>query len=500
MNVAAILPPPNALGDWRALDLDARTLDRISPIKLAEYLVDISPDVSRALFDFLRECNAGWSLDAFRPGEEEVADPSAQVALDAIVARLRDLYGTPDVPINRLFIAAWLRGALLSELVLGADGRTFVDLATPDPAIVRFKQIADPERGTVYQAGQMQGGAWVAFDLPTISYIPVDPLPGSPYGRPLVAPALFVTLFLIGLLHDLRRVIAQQGYPRLDIKVIQEMVLAGMFEEERSDPEKVNERILTFVDQVANYYAQLEPDSAFVHTDVVEMGKPVGTVGADALGGVGQIIEALERMAVRALKTVPFMMALTESTTESQANRQFEQHAIAIRSMQHLVETQLERLFTLALQAQGIVTTVRMRFTENRASEEQRDEQVKQLKIANAGEGYQLGFLSQDEAANYAFDKDVADVPEPRGGAQPAAPAPQSQQNPDPSASRAQPAKRRDRRPKLIPLGHDQPFDPLEPVVITDDDLDRAVEIWDQKMPKRVNGLLDATVVNGEAE
>jgi hypothetical protein len=36
--------------------------------------------------------------------------------------------------------------------------------------------------------------------------------------------------------------------------------------------------------------------------------------------------------------------------------------------------------------------------------------------------------------------------------------------------------------------------------VITDDDLDRAVEIWDQKMPKRVNGLLDATVVNGEAE
>src|SRR3954465_12133252 len=56
MNVAAILPPPNALGDWRALDLDARTLDSISPIKLAEYLVDISPDVSRALFDFLREC------------------------------------------------------------------------------------------------------------------------------------------------------------------------------------------------------------------------------------------------------------------------------------------------------------------------------------------------------------------------------------------------------------------------------------------------------------
>lgn len=491
--LSVMLPPPTADDTWRSLNLDSQTLDRISPTQLVEYLVDISPDVSRALFDFLRECNAGWELKALQPGTEEV-DAQAQTVLDGFMATLGTLYGTPDVTINRLFIAAWLRGALLSELVLDQQGRTFVDLATPDPVIARFRQTQDDVRGVIYELGQMQGGRWVPFDRPTIVYIPVDPLPGSPYGRPLVAPALFVTLFLIGLLHDLRRVIAQQGYPRLDISIDLEKLGAEMSAQGVA-PQARQAFVNEIAQQVATYYASLEPDAAFVHTDLTVLNRPVGTVDTNSLGGLGPIIEALERMAVRALKTTPFMMAISESTTETQANRQFEQHAISIRSMQHLVETLLEGHFMMALQAQGIIATVKMRFAENRRSERLRYAQAEQLEIANEREKFAAGWISQDEAS-FAVTGHDADQQETRDGGGSAPAAVPANQNPEPGANRARSS--RSLRAKLVPLGHDQPFDPVPDVTITDDDLSGAIEQWDRVMPKRVNGLLDAVVVGGD--
>lgn len=495
--LSAIVPPPTADDTWRSLNLDARTLDRISPLKLAELLADISPDVSRALFDFLRECNAGWTLRALVPGTED-EDAQAQAALDAIMATLTAIYGTPDDRINRLFIAAWLRGAVMAELVLDDDGRTFVDLATPDPSIARFRQVTDPKRGTVYELGQMQAGrGWVSFDRPTISYIPVDPMPGSPYGRPLVAPALFVTLFLIGLLHDLRRVIAQQGYPRLDIAIDLEK-LANEMQAQNIAPQQRQAFVNAIVDQVAAYYATLEPDAAFVHTDLTTLNRPVGTTDTESLGGLGPVIEALERMAVRALKTTPFMMAISESTTETQANRQFEQHMVAIRSMQHLVETQLSRLFGLALQAQGIVATVEMRFAENRRSERLRYAQAEQIEIANEREKYAAGWTSQDEGSQAITGHD-AEEREPRDGAESAAPDPSAQANPEPGLNRAVRRQRGVRAPKLVPLGAEDGFEPLTPLPTMADERERLTGVWDRSMTGtngKYRGMLDADVVD----
>lgn len=493
--LTAIVPPADVNAEWRQLDLDSRTLSRISPFKLVEYLADISPEASRALWDFLRECNAGHEITAYALGSQrQTPDTRAQDALDAFLRTLDGLYGTVDVPINRLFLSLFMRGAICSELVLDAAGRAAIDLAVVDPAAVRARRIDDPLRGTIFEYGQMQDGTWQPFDRPTISYVPVDPLPGSPYGRPMIAPAIFTSLFLIGLLHDLRRVIAQQGYPRYDIEIVLDEALKQMPPAAKSSPAAQEAWLSSLVDSIAGYYGNLEPDSAFVHTSGVKLNRPISAVDADSLGGIGPMIEALERMAVRALKTAPFMLGISESTTETQANRQFEQRAITIRAVQHLVENQLGHLLTLALQAQGIVAEVVVAFAENRVSEEMRDEQVRQLKVANASAGYQAGHLSQDEAAQYAWGKETADEPEPRASAAPAAPDLSSQENPDPSASRSVRAQQRDRRAKIVPLGADQPFAPLPDVAVTDDDLQRAAEVWDERMPSRVNRLLHATV------
>lgn len=499
----AIMAPPAAEYDWRLLSLDSKTLDSITVSHLLELMVDLSPDISRALWDFLRLCNPGWELRAKRPGSDEV-DETAQAALDTFVERLVGLYGSLDVVIGRLFMGAFLRGGFFAELVLDERGRLPIDLVTPDPFTVRFRRITDEQRGPVWQLCQYNGLSIVELTRPTIIYVPVDPLPGVPYGRSLVAPALFSSLFLLSLLHDLRRVVAQQGYPRIDLSISLERLHAAMPADLEDDPEAVKKWVDAMVREVQAVYASLQPDDAYIHTDVINVNRPVGTVDTSSLGAVGGLIQALERMITRALKTMPLLMVDASGVSEANANRQWEVHAAGIKSLQHVVETMLQRLSQLALQAQGLRADVEFRFSELRAAELQRDAQTEALQIANTLAKYAAGWISQEEAAE-EITAHAPDQPGPRTGGLAGAPSP------DLMAVQTEPGSNRFARPasqavpdpvnriKIIPEGASDPL-PVVPdeVEITDADERRAIDAWDAAMPDYA-GLLEADIVGREA-
>lgn len=414
-----VMAPPNGFDDaWHVLHANRELLERLSPARLLEVLADMSPEVSKALWDFLRMCNPGWEAKAHgnrasrRAKGKKIPHARGQAATDAFLDLLDDYYGSVDIIFGRLFMTVFLRGALFSELVIGADGRTPVDLVTPDPITVRFRRVNDPVRGPIWQPGQWQRGEFVPFDRPTIRYTPVDPFPDSPYGRPLAASALFVSLFLLGMLHDIRRVVQQQGYPRLDLSLDTEK-LATVLDAYSDDPDAYQAQFQSVVDEVVKAYSNLEPDDAYVHTDVVTVNRPVGAVDASSLGAIDTLIQALERMATRALKSMPLMMGLDRSTSETNSNREYEIFAAGIKSIQHYAETLLERLLTLALEAQGIQASVEFRFAELRAAEELRDAQTETMKIANATAKYQAGWITQDQASE-EITGEPADVPAPR--------------------------------------------------------------------------------------
>lgn len=393
-----IVPPPDAETLWRTQTLDSTTLDRMSPADLTKLLIDLSPEISRAAFDYIRMFNPGWELKGFRPRTEE-EDVAGQAALDAILLTLRKLYVSEDVVFNRLILAGYIRGAFFSEIVLDKAGKVPIDLATPDPWSARFRKVQDPERGTIYQLGQWQENGWVKIDSPTVAYIPIDPLPDSPYGRSSVAPAFFTAIFLLGLLHDLRRVIAQQGYPRNDIAIDLEMLRESMAVNLRDDPEEIKAWVDAVILEIEEVYEALAPDDAYVHTTVATLNRPVGTLNSDSLGELSNIIDELVRMATRALKSMALLMVIDESSSETHANRQWEVHIAGIKSMQHLLEALLENLFTVALRAQGIQTDVQFRFAELRASELLRDAQAEAMQIANASAKEAAGWISHEEAS-----------------------------------------------------------------------------------------------------
>lgn len=431
-----IIEPPGSENDWRVLQLDSKTLERTPPSRVLQLLSDLSPDVSRALWDYLRLSNPGVEVLALKPGGDDQPDPQAQAWLDEFwYGTLTTLYGSPDIVLSRLFMARFLRGALFAEIVLDDAGQA-VDIATPDPVSARFRRINDPIRGQVWQLGQRQRAQFIPLDVPTVLYIPVDPFPGSPYGRPMAAPALFPTLFLLGMLHDLRRVVAQQGYPRLDISLILEKLATAFPGDSTTDADEWKAFVEGVISEIQEEYSALQPDEAYIHTDVVEMNRPLGTLDASSLGMADSLFKVVERLALRALKTMPLLMGITDQVSEANANRQWEMHVAGVKSGQHDVENGMGRLLTLGAQSAGFRCIVKVRLAELRASEMFRDAQTLALDIDNMlrarDEG---GWVTQDEASNKVVGHDAPAPapaqPEPSGN-----PPASTDANPDPGASR----------------------------------------------------------------
>jgi hypothetical protein len=406
------LPDFESESRWRDLNLDSRTLNQLPIADIGDLLADISPEISRAISDFLRMVNPGFELHAYRPGTETV-DTRAEALLQAFRDRLKENWGSETVVINRLFLNAFLRGGFFAELVLDKSGHLPVDLATPESRWLQFTMRTDPERGPVPVPFQWQNRQRVLLDKPTVSYVPVDPLPGKPRGRSLIAPAFFVCVFIMGMLHDLRRVVAQQGWPRIDITISWEELQKAMPANVLGDPTKEEAWLAAVVDQIKTSYCALEPEDAYVHLDSSTVNAAKGTMDTNSLGMFDRLFEVIERMAVRALKTNNLFFGLPEQGSETHSNRVWEIAAQFFKSFQHLAEDQLNRLLTLALEVQGVQASVKLVFAELRAAELMRDEQVAKLKLENAALSVALGYRTQDEGCQYAIDKDKAARPAP---------------------------------------------------------------------------------------
>lgn len=408
-----VQPPPDYESSWRMLNLDVEHLDQFLPKELLDMLIDLSPEISRAVWDFQRLFNPGWEVKAFVLGSEDKEHLDAKAHIDEFFERLRQEYGSIDILWGRFSMGAYVRGGICSELVLDGDAFESIDWVAPDPYSIRFRKKVDSLRGEIWQPGQWQGTKFVPLDIPTFAYLPVDPACASPYGRPLAAPALFTAIFILGLLHDVKRVVMQQGYKRMDITVNTEAA-RDLYTFDDQGFATFSDYIRAAIDAVKAAYRVLEPDDAFIHSDLFTLNPPAGTLDSDSISAIAQILDHLEKMATRALKTTSLLLETGNSPSETDSNRRWEIHAAGIKSIQHLCENMIEKLLQVSLQAKGIQARVRFRFAELRASEMLRDEQTRQLKIQNSVAEYQAGYTSQDESSNNAVNHD-ADVPEPRG-------------------------------------------------------------------------------------
>ena len=168
---------------------------------------------------------------------------------------------------------------------------------------------------------------------------------------------------MIGLLYDIRRVISQQGYYRLDFtfdleKMQQKAAAAGIKQNEYDD--FIQEQL----EKIRVLYDQLHPSDSLAHTDDLEISDIGGAMNAQGLGALNSVIDLLRNDLTMACKTIPILMGINNSTSETHANRQWENYMGSIRSCQRTLKDKLDETFTLALRYQGIQDKVSFHFRE----------------------------------------------------------------------------------------------------------------------------------------
>lgn len=517
--LAATIPPPSQQTDWIFGNIDDRTFQRATSEKLMELLADLGPELSKGIWDWLRLCNPGHEWEAVNI--DGTPSENGLLALKAWEEEISQRNGAFETVLSRMLIAGPLRGAFFTEIGFDDAGRMPIDLYTPDPATARFERKPDQTGYRLYQTTSGGGVTQREYldEDPRVRYVAIDPLPGSPYGRPIFAASLFLSVFMIGLLHDLRRVVAQQGFARADIMIMQEAVKSLMEPDEREDPEKFLEVFDTLRKSIEADVNDLEPDDAWVHSDATKMDLHKGAVDTSSLSAVTGLTQLLERSQVRALKSMPLLMGITDSVSEANANRQWEIYAAGIKAVQHLAESSLSNHGTLALQAQGIQARATFVFAEMRSAEELRDAQTDRVKLENAWIRYLAGAITFPEFVAMVRT-DSGDPPagmtEPRGelagisgGGGTATGDEAATTNPEPGSARKRPESplsRTERRllAELMPLMRatftpdGEPADTSDPG-LGPDDADRLSEAWDADNTQndgKYQGVLEAEVVS----
>lgn len=393
-------------------DLRKVPLDRIS-----ELLAVVSPEVSNGLYIRTIFSNSGYEIKALKLDKDEI-DERAQKELDAMREIVAKQNGTEDVFFNRLFNTYFMRGAILSEVVFEENGRDFAGIVTPDPSTLQFRRIAHPVLGTVWDFGQLQNGKYVSLNVETISYVPLNPFTDSIEGQPLISSSFFIAVFMMAVLRDFKRVIQQQGYPRYDVEIELEKLLNLMPSDAKQETPEGEQKFQAWAKELfettKNYIKNLTPDDTFVHFTGVKVNQPVGAMGTNALTSIDGLFKGLERMASRALKIPPIFSGITDGVSEANANRQFEAFISDIGNGQHAIENSVGGHYQLGLTAKGIRARVQIRFAQNRSSERLRDGQADNQEAQNAKLQYEMGWISQDEAARRGAKVEKADAPEPR--------------------------------------------------------------------------------------
>ena len=211
-------PVPDPSASWRTLEVSRKNLLNLPYTQLAQVALDLSPEVNKGLHDFLRFVNPSHVL--------RNSNPDAERASHAFVSQLDTYYGSFRSHVDSLWSGIFLTGGAFPELILGAGGRSPLDLVFNDPSSARFRRERDPMRGPRWRLGQeTRHGFNYLDDTPLVKYLGFDRLTDNPYGRPIVGPAVHSSVFLLGLIQDLRRAIANVGLSRTDYTLDAEELL-----------------------------------------------------------------------------------------------------------------------------------------------------------------------------------------------------------------------------------------------------------------------------------
>jgi SPP1 gp7 family putative phage head morphogenesis protein len=364
---------------------------------------DINPDSSLGVWNYLRTGNSGWTLNVIEGVDENGESIVNQQLTDQLNERMKTVAleygGGLDVLIDMSHLLLLTEGAVAAEVEVEESLNDFVDIHMVDPVRIDLRRDEDDQH-LIYCYENAIGTLVDLSDL-QFFYIPLDPDVDDPTGRSPILPIVQTVMFQIELLADLKQVVHSQGYPRIDVKVISEVILQNAPAEYKTLGQEANLKAWceAQLEAIRTVYDTMKPDDAFIHFDTseVEFKSPEGSLNFK------YVADILNTQIISALKQLPVFLGRNEGTTETHGTVQYKIWVSGVESLQSRTKKLIEKSCDFILRLWGSQFKSEFEFGKITTTDRYKEAQSEKMENEARGIAQDRGWIDADEAAQLGY-------------------------------------------------------------------------------------------------
>jgi hypothetical protein len=390
----------DVLEDLRAIPDEATAI---------EFLKRVTPDVSMAVWNFIRLANQGHEMAFYsvRNNKDRLADVEAKWR--EFAAMINEISNSGlDGLVDQFHYSAYVLGAMASEAEVIEDLTDIRDIYVVKPQTIEWK-LEERNGREVWIPYQRQTMKNVSLEKGEANFywVPTDPEIGDPRGTLILSPVLQAIDFQLEIMRDLQKVLHHQGWPRDDYSIIVERLMTYCPGHIKNRKDELMKWMQDQYDNIVANLKKLKADSDIVHFDDVVRTPTAGNANTRSLD-VRAITETVDGQMMSGAKQLAIFMNRNTGITETWGTVQFRIFCSGINSVQRGSKRIVEEIARLWLRVNGIQASPV--FTHNTIdwnSEEQRMT-VNLMRQEFYAIAQLMGWIDKDEAAQEVMKKEKA--------------------------------------------------------------------------------------------
>lgn len=293
-------------------------------------------------------------------------------------------------------IAEDLRYMILARGGIAAEAIYNDLLILSEIRLIDIGQIELQEKSpNVFVPFQVVGQNEIKLDIPTFFMDWYRKSPLEAYGHSPFIAAINSMAARQQVINDLYRIMQITGYPRLTVKVLEEVIAKNAPPEVKADAQKFRTYLRARRNELVGQFSSVRPDQPFVHYDSAEL-KILNEKNPSAGLDISQIINVLNAQNQAGLRTMATVLGRGESGVNT-ATVEASLFAKNSGSLNPMIGRMFSGILTMAIRLQGSESRVEVEYPSIDLRSALEMEPQKQLKANRLRQDLSDGLITDDD-------------------------------------------------------------------------------------------------------
>ena len=396
---------------WKTTDLLRELTTTRDKFDAIDLIIDKTPDGKMAYNTYLRIANQGIKVEFFNAGTNRPLK-KYDAEWRAFCANMGgNTSNGLDGLVDQLHGSEITHGGMACEVVVAPGANEIQNVIIIDPKTIKeFEWLPNENRYAAYQQGT--GGKKVDLYEGNFFWIPHQPKPGHPDGTLQFEPAITTMTEYYQLIRDSLVVLNRIGFPKFDIEIAMEQLLANATPEQLADEKKRKKLIEDTFEVIKRQMNGIDRDSNLIHYDSVKVGVVGGGINGSGID-VRAWFEMLEPLVVNSFQLTPVLLGRLKSGSYSLGTAEYKIVKDTMEVLRRNSKRMIENIANLWARVNGynVYAVVTHNPIEWQVEKEKYEAELLKMERARRAEEYR--WLDHDAAAIIGVEND-ADAQEPR--------------------------------------------------------------------------------------